>query len=476
MKEHSLITDNISDISIHRASHDIGYSYILKNLSNRELENGIHALTNVLSKNEKKELKLPHLESILIKIENIKSTELKKDESKLLILIGDIFRSQTYRINDALKCFESVLELNKKNRCLDKHTLAKVKLRMGEVCTIMNKNTQADKYLNESITYLENMDKVKCFRLLGITRMRQHQFEEANNCFKTALGLLKNTRADEVKKKLSESNIYEDMSFNYFMDGINRENARKAVPLMEKAIKVLEEKNLKDIEEIIDRKAVHKIKLAGIHNALANYQKALDIAQEAENLVASRFDNADIFYVKGIIARERGLSQLRLNEVSKAYDYFETARKIFEKLMKGDYLFKLKTHEAECLVRMNRLNEAMKKCEEMFAEKERERNNYTDLFLNTGYYHAAVIKFKQRDLQASREYFQKFVKAMNDFCRATLGSNLYQKLDRQEAFSTSCTMEEFFENSLKIFEAVYWKDYEFTKYYVEENLKTAEFE
>ena len=178
------------------------------------------------------------------------------------------------------------------------------------------------------------------------------------------------------------------------MDGINRENAKKAVPLIEKAIEVLEDPRFANVEEVISRKAVHKIKLAGIYNALAHYQKALEIAQETEDLIASRFDTANIFYVKGIIARERGLSYLRLNEATKAYDYFETSRKIFERLMKGDYLFKLKTHEAECLVRMNRLDEAMKKCEEIFAEKERERNNYTDLFLNTGYYHAAVIKFK----------------------------------------------------------------------------------
>ena len=127
----------------------------------------------------------------------------------------------------------------------------------------------------------------------------------------TALSNLRSAVAEKVQKKLSESNIYEDMSFNYFMDGINRENARRAVPLMEKAIEVLNDPELKNFEEVISRKAVHKIKLAGIFNALGEYQKALDIAKETEKLInKSGFDNSDIFYVKGLIARERGLSYL----------------------------------------------------------------------------------------------------------------------------------------------------------------------
>ena len=122
----------------------------------------------------------------------------------------------------------------------------------------------------------------------------------------TALSNLRSAVAEKVQKKLSESNIYEDMSFNYFMDGINRENARRAVPLMEKAIEVLNDPELKNFEEVISRKAVHKIKLAGIFNALGEYQKALDIAKETEKLInKSGFDNSDIFYVKGLIVRER---------------------------------------------------------------------------------------------------------------------------------------------------------------------------
>jgi hypothetical protein len=103
-----------------------------------------------------------------------------------------------------------------------------------------------------------------------------------------------------------------------------------------------------------------------------------------------RTADSDAVCAQGIIARERGLSHLRLNKAKEAYDYFLQAKAIFSKAMIGDYLFRLKTHEAESLIRLNRLDEA------------------------------------------------------------------------------------FFENALKVFEAVYWKDYEFTKYYVEENLKLSQ--
>lgn len=241
---------------------------------------------------------------------------------------------------------------------------------------------------------------------------------------------------------------------------------------MEKAIEVLEDPEFATIEEVVSQRAVHQIKLAGIHNALAHYQKALEIAQETEILLKeSGFDNSDTFYVQGLIARERGLAHLRLNKVAEAYDYFEKAREILTKLMKGDYLLKIKMHEAECLVRLNRLDEAFAACEDMFATKDRERNNYANLFFNTCYYHAAIIKYRQKNFESAKKYFQKFFESMKVFCREIASKEEYGKLERENVFDIEASMEDFFKNSLKVFEIIYWKDYEFTKYYVEDNLR-----
>jgi hypothetical protein len=48
----------------------------------------------------------------------------------------------------------------------------------------------------------------------------------------------------------------------------------------------------------------------------------------------------------------------------------------------------------------------------------------------------------------------------------------YDGLIKLNAFLENLSdLQTCFENSLHVFEAFYWKDYEFTKYYVEENLK-----
>jgi hypothetical protein len=148
------------------------------------------------------------------------------------------------------------------------------------------------------------------------------------------------------------------------------------------------------------------------------------------------------------------------------------AKEIFSKSGSGDYLFRLKMHEAESLLRLDRTDEAFKACESMFNAPDRERNNYCDLFFNTCYYHAAVIKYKQNDIASARDYFWKFFASMRDLCRNIFSKEKYADLIKQNAFDEHPSdIRTCFENSLKVFEGIYWKDYEFTKYYVEENLK-----
>ena len=144
--------------------------------------------------------------------------------------------------------------------------------------------------------------------------------------------------------------------------------------------------------------------------------------------------------------------------------------------MKGGYLFKLKTHEAECLIRMNRLEEALKKCKSMFEERDRARTNYADLFYNTSLYHAAVIEYYLGKYEESKRYFQQFFQYIKIFCNQVFPNETYLKLmTKTVSAENPQTMKKFFRNSLKIFEEIYWKDCEFTKYYVEKNWDLVKF-
>jgi hypothetical protein len=107
-----------------------------------------------------------------------------------------------------------------------------------------------------------------------------------------------------------------------------------------------------------------------------------------------------------------------------------------------------------------------------FSTKNRERNNYYGLFFKACYYHAAVIKYRQNDTKSAADYFAKFFASMKTLCKNIVSPEKYSELVKLGAFQENPhDPKTCFENALHIFEAVYWKNYEFTKYYVEENLK-----
>ncbi|GHT93210.1 hypothetical protein FACS1894122_08090 [Alphaproteobacteria bacterium] len=516
LRKNSLISDATDVFSIHRSSQRIGLDYILGILTSEEKKQMLKDLISILTPYEKLEaiscnsVKLiPHLEAFLNKLSFVGAQDfsIEKNQIDLLLTVGNILRYKAYRIKDSLDFFQKALELNKTCKYLDQMTIALVNLKIGEIYTLMSENNQAMSYLEKSLNSLQDrpMNLARAYRLIGIIHMRNDHFDEANKYFVLAnVTLTASTAPSEIvvaplafphietaqTPKIALTHVSEDgeavnacvadasdtladMAFNYLMNGINRNDASKSVEIMKKAIDVLlsakVDSNSKSYGKIQSRLAVHMSRLAGIYNALGKYDLALKTAQEAEDIIQkSLAANSDIIYAQGIIARERGLSYLRLNKEKEAYNYFMEAKKIFSRASVGDYLFRLKMHEAEALVRLNRLDEAFQACEAMFSTKNRERNNYCDLFFNTCYYHAAVIKYRQNDIHSAREYFKNFFASMLALCKNILSKEKYDELLRQNAFEKNPSdIKTCFENSLKIFEAIYWKDYEFIKYYIQ---------
>jgi tetratricopeptide (TPR) repeat protein len=488
LKKHSLISDGKDDFSINRSTQSIGLDYICNILSAEEKIQFIEKLISVVTPYEKLEIvfrdvvKLtPHLESFLQKLSGGGFPDFLAGKGRidLLITLGNIHRRQACRPSDALVHFREALELNKKYKCLDQTAVASINLKIGEIYTVMSADDNALSYLEKSLSSLrDNLTELaENYRLIGITHMRKDHFAEANKYFEKAIAVLDQEPIDDISLREKKSNIYADMAFNYAMNGINRDDAPKAVDIMKKAVELLSTAKIDRQSEfrkkIPGRLVIHMARLAGIYNALGKYDPALQTAREAENIIGkSEIVDANIVYAQGIIAREKGLAHLRLNKVPEAYDYFMEAKKIFSEAKIGAYLFRLRMHEAESLIRLNRPDEALKACESMFSAKDRERNNYCDLFFNTCYYHAAVIKYKQNDIDSSKKYFREFFKSMRILCKNIVSAEKYNRLIKINAFEENpSSVKTSFENSLKVFEAIYWKDYEFTKYYVEENLK-----
>ena len=97
---------------------------------------------------------------------------------------------------------------------------------------------------------------------------------------------------------------------------------------------------------------------------------------------------------------------------------------------------------------------------------------YSDLFFNTCYYHAAVATYHLKDVESSKKYFREFLLLMNELCQNILDEKAYKTLLKNNMFNNEQqNIRDYFEKSLQIFEAIYWKGYEFTKYYVKLNIK-----
>ena len=483
LKEKSLVTDSGEEISIHRSSHKIGYDYVRELFTDTELASSVHMITKVIFDHADKKLTLvPHLDAMLFKISNIKGEEIAGDKSRLLLLISEILRTKSHRMKEAMEYLSKVVEINKENNCLGEYDLARVKFRMGEIYTVMNKISLADKCLVESLRVFHDntLEKVHAYMILGIVRMRQMAFEQSNSCFTSALSHLQFAPMDDVRKGVFESNILENMAFNYFVDGINRGNSRTATDIMKKAIKILSHEKFDKFETAVTRRNVQKAKLAGIYNALGLYRQALDLSKEAEDaLDKSGYYNADALYARGIIALERGITNLRLSKVSRAYKYFLESESFFSKLMKGEYLFRVKCHEVECLIRLNKLDEAMRICKNVLNYEDeagntygdRESNNYCDLLHDICLYHGAVIEYRRKNFDSSQKYFEEFFKKAKVLCKRILTDSVYQTLEKQGVFSeNSKDTKVYFKNGLKIFEAIYGKGYEFNDCYVSKNL------
>jgi DNA-binding CsgD family transcriptional regulator/GTPase SAR1 family protein len=482
LKQYSMITCNNDNISMHRSTQGIGLDYLFKKMNSLEKKQIMDKMISILTPYERLDSDyndlhrlIPHLKAFLSKIDQVEINSIDNYKIDLLSTIGDIYSLKECTATESLKYYKQILDINRKCKYLDEIAMALLNLRIGRVYTLISKNQEAIKYLSASLPNLKTypLELARNYRLLGSTYLRNNKFDEANKNFKKGIEVLANydERLDD-RAKFVRADIYSEQAFNYFMDGINRGNAKKSVAIVQKAIDALNQDSNKN-EKCIRHLIVYKSKLSGIYNALGKYDLSLKEGKEAEDLIGtlSSMDNR-MFRAQGMIFRERALSHLRLNKVQEAYDYFMKAKEIFSKAMIFDYLFRLKMHEAEALIRLDRLDEAFQACKEIFAVENRERNHYCDLFFNTCYYHAALIKYRKNDLKSSQKYFKKFFSLMRELCREIVPQSEFNCLVKQNVFSEEKNdSKAYFEDSLKVFEAVYWKDYEFTKFYVEENLK-----
>jgi DNA-binding CsgD family transcriptional regulator/tetratricopeptide (TPR) repeat protein len=494
LEKYFMISTQKDTVSIHRKIQRMGLQYLSQSFDDCNAEKILSHLSSYeyLDHNytDIKRL-IPHLKMALANLDEVKldNGKKKKFQIGLLVTIGYIYRFKEQTIDESIPYLEKALRLNNEYKLLSKHEAASVMIVLGELRILLNHNDKAEEILNESCRELKSSssnsaqitDHANNLRLLGILRMRRNKFDAANACFDDAINELERNNCSEVFSLVTKARTYAAKSTNYVNQYINKDGMSDAIDLIKTAINILEEKskeNLASFEhDMIMREIVDfKTTLSGMENAVMHHDVALKLAEEAENLLHQLPDEDNRSYCSfGKICTEKGHAYLRMNQLKKAKEMFEQARKVCDKAHVNEYVWRTRMQQTETLVRLGELDEAYENCVFMFNEKDRDRNIGTDLFYNTSYYHAAIIKHRQGDVAQSLKYFEKFFALMLEFCKDFIDKESYEKMVNRKIFETNLSeleIKKYYENALKIFSAVCKKGSGFITDYVEQNLAT----
>lgn len=472
-------------ISFHRSTFAHMLEYLRQNLSEKEkqliakrLIEHITPYEKLFSKKYNFERTIDHLKHVHRNLTNVSG--IRDSKIKLATTIGRYIKEQAISAVESIYYFNDSLKLNQETHCLSTREKQQILLEMGEACLIANENEKAGAYLKDS--FIASMFDPKFAAnyannhiLMGMVQMRSNQFDQANASFDNSLRILQRVSEDTLNVRLLKSKTYLNKGFNYFLYYINKPEMWKAIEIMEKAVSIVS-KDLEE-EEAVKVSSMAKIRMAGAYNSVKEYQKALNLVNEAEVLLKKlkRKDN-NYFCSLGLILMERGHATLRLNRLEEAKEILKKAHELFDKTMIGDHVSRVRMQEAETLIRLGLYEDAYKNCLNVIGIKDKEKNDYNELFFCTACYNAAVIKYKTRDYSKSLEHFAEFTRNMDTFCKKFLTRQQVEVLEKAGAFRVYSQAESipiYLKQALLIFKTVCLDGSEFISDYVQKNYEDS---
>ena len=484
LSKFGIVTFTKDTISFHRSTFAHMVDYLMLNSSNEEKSFIVRKLLDAVTPYEKFANKkydyqktIEHLKRIYRNLDNISGTDDLK--IKFAISLGNYVKEHSISTIESVLYFADSLKLNQRIGLLNNSEEQQVKLSMGEAYLIANENEKALFYLKNS--YISAPFKAKYATeyannhiLMGMVQMRSNQFDQANKSFDESLRVLQNISENTSQVRLLRAKIYLNTGLNYFLYYINKPEMWKAIKMMNQAV---DEVSGDLSEEAIKITSTAKIRMAGAYNSVKEYQIALNLVNEAEILLKKlkKKDN-NYFCSLGMILMERGHATLRLNRLSEAREILKKAHELFDKTMIGDHVSRFRMQEAETLIRLGLYEEAYKNCMEVIEIKDKEKNDYNELFFCTACYNAAVIRYKTGDYSKSLEHFKEFTSNMRPFCEKFLSKQQVENLGRAGAFRLHSQIEDiptYLKQALLIFKTVCLDGSEFISDYVQKNYEDS---
>ena len=490
--------------SLHRSTQKISQHILLRLLSTEEKEAFIKKFTfafksfydlNIDQNYASLLILLPHVKEFLKNINKIsfKDDLKEKAQQNLLMLLGSIYMTCDRNLVLEKDYFTKVIDLQDRTKQLSDYTLAAMSKNLAEACSDMSDTEGAIHYANKSIEFCHDTPDLALlvaenYRIIGFAHTLQNDFDQSYRYYMKGLDSI--SHLDPAIRKDTESNIYAILAWLYSVTHINGVKADPAKTYIKKALDLVSgthsffdipiSTKIKTQEKISCTIARHKVCLGDIYCRFGDYRAAYESGfREAQYIIDNALDSCAHRLSRLYIKIGMGEIHLREGRLEKAKETFldaiATASRITapgDPVTLSSYIFC-----AETRIRLGEFENAYKDYLASLHIMKNIDTNYFRLMWTTGHYHAAIIKYKQGDLQKSIEHFSDFFNHIKGVCKAILTDEKYNELTAQNSFecmpyyveTINKDMSTLLNRSAAVFLAIYGESHPFVRDYVLKN-------
>ncbi len=473
--------------SIHRSTQAIGLAFFLDILKENEKTNLVNKVIfstkvfyeqNLGKQCSKIIVIIPHLDNILKILKEFKLLR-EKNEIELNLMLGYSHYNCSSNFIKSKKYFSNIVKINEFKKIMDNTSFSIVLKDLGNINYLLNDFDDTIKNCQKSMRVCKNiknceMINIQNLMLIGASYGNENDFEKADQYLNKALFKILNIPTHTNKELKSE--IYGQLAALYSKKYLHTKEGHKAAEYAIHALEVAQ--TLENKEKISCHLSWHKLNLGKIYFRLGKYKEALENLNESQYIFDHKLDNC-LFYLfsKARILYALGELFVRKGDLNEADKKLTEALSLLDKTAGSSFGFKMHVGRAEARIRLNKLDKAYEDCLAVFNGIKKSQDNQTNLRYFTAFYHAAIIKYKQNDLQKSAEHFSDFFKQMKEFCKGFLEEKKYKDLESKGVFEevdptktlSKNDIKQYLNRSTQIFSTIYSLEHPFVKDYVMKN-------
>ena len=485
--------------SIHRSTQTIGRKFLLSLLTATEKKSSIELLTGSLDSfyeyyvektPQSVMLLVPHLNALIETVQTLPIPQDVKDNATqdALYTLGYTHLRVMRNMVLEKECFTKAYNLQQKTHHFQKKKLATLLRKLCEVCADLQFTEDAIFYAEESNRiYRELPDsEIKIadnYYNIAQSYMEKNDFEKAKSNVLEGIKII--SPFDSPRAKESHAQLYSQLAWIYSATFLKGDKAEEAKKYIHKALHIMGAEqtfhttNPKSHKKTSCLVARLKEITGEIHCRAGNYDEALHLGlKDAQYIIDNSLDSCAHHLLKGWIANDMGEVYLRQGNLKDAKEKILDSLRIAERVTGKSSVATLIPLVlcAETRARLGELNEAYEDCLATFKIEKRSHTNYSNLMALTAHYLAAVIKFKQGDLEKSKEHLTVFFEKTKPFCDSFLTQEAYQVLNKNNTFAplkdemkTKKDMAALFHRCTDIYTSIYGTSHPFVRDFVSKN-------